>query len=235
MRRSGRLFHTWKFADLKGKWARDAEKEAAKQIREAGYSDDNPIKRREWDGEWTPDDSKQVYHFDAVRNTWKPGATSDENPFGLPGSHAWRYVIGCDLGWNDPFAIEVVAYSDTHPAVFQVWEYEQTEINVSAQAAALQNAIDACGGIDHVEHIVGDFEGGASKAIQSTLAEEHDIPVEMAAKSEKRDHLAFLNSDFLEGRAFVREKSQLAEEMHLCSLNISLHRPVAQGFAQSTH
>lgn len=207
-------FHTWKFSDLKGKWARDAEREAARIIEAAGYSLDNPIRRREWDGEWTPDDRKAVYRFDAAKNTWTPAKT-DDNPFGLPPGHVWRYLIGCDLGWSDPFAVQVAAYSDTHQGLFQVWERELTQLKVSAQAAVLQEAVDACGGLENVEVIVGDFDGGASKAIQETLADEYGLPVEMADKRQKRDHIELLNSDFLEGRAFVMKGSQLAEEMPL--------------------
>ncbi len=206
-------FHTWGFGDLKGKWAREAEAEAAKIIREKGYSVDNPIRRREFDGEWTPDDAKAVYRFDASTNTWTPGRKTDENPFGLPEGHQWRYVIGVDLGWADPFAVQIAAYSDTHPALYQCGEYEATELKVSAQAALLGQAVADCGGLENVEAIVGDFDGGAAKAIQETLAEEYELPVEMASKREKRDHIELLNSDLLEGRAFVMRGSRLADEM----------------------
>lgn len=206
-------FHTWTFADLKGKWAREAEKEAAKVIASAGYSKDNPIRRREWDGEWTPDNAKAVYRFDAAVNVWEPGQTTEENPFGLPEGHSWRYLIGCDLGHSDPFAIQIAAYSETHPSMYQVWEWEQAEKSVSAQARALLNAIDECGGLENVEGMVGDFDGGASKAIQDEFQQEYGIPIDMAVKREKRDHIELLNSDFLEGRVFVKKGSRLADEM----------------------
>lgn len=207
--------HSWTIAENTGN--KRLWKEALAMKRRAGWADDNPVWRREYLGEWVPDDGRRVYYFDAARNFWTPGEVTEDNVFGLPGNHAWRYVIGLDLGYSDPFALQIAAFAETCPTFYQVWEYERTKLTVSEIAGVINSAIERCGG--EVDAIIADF-GALGDTILATLQEEYGISVERASKKEKRDHIELLNGDLAPGedkepRCKILKDSRLADEWTL--------------------
>jgi hypothetical protein len=91
-------------------------REEAETIKETkGWTDENPIYRREYRGEWASDESGLVYKYrkhvveevtrddgEVIKvsrpwNTWTPDPKSSQ-PFGLPEGHKWRFTLGVDLG-----------------------------------------------------------------------------------------------------------------------------------------
>lgn len=179
--------------------------------RKKGWSDQNPIWRREYLGLWMADDTQLVWRYLPERDDWEPGPRTQANPFGLPAGHSWRYVIGSDLGFSDPFAIQVGAYSDTHPDLHHCYEFEKVGLHIGAIAAAYQKVIDLVGE-EAIDVIVGDMDGRGGTVI-TTLATEYGIIVEPAEKKDKRDNIEVGNGDFIDGRAKILKGSHLSEEM----------------------
>ena len=182
-----------------------------------GWSDENPIWKREYLGEWVSDDDAFVYKFDPERNTWEQDPDS-ENKYGLPEGHDWKYLMGCDLGYDDPFAIVVVAYAETCGTMYQVYDYKESNLSVSSIAKVISETRAMFGDF---EVMVGD-RGGLGKMVLAELSERYELHIEAAEKTEKRDYIELLNSDMIEGRIRVLADSELATEM--CYLVWDAHR-----------
>lgn len=206
-------FHSWTIADniaMPHIWG-----EAQKLRRRKRWSDANPIWRREYLGHWVADNSILVYKYDAGRNGWEPQRTPD-NPLGLPKGHEWRFGLGCDLGFDNDFALQVIAWCDDLAHFFQVYGYSAPGLTVSGIAQAIKVAGETCGDFDF---LVGD-RGGLGKTIFATLEQEYGIAIEPADKHEKVAHIELLNSDFIDGRAFLIRGSRVAGEMEILPWDI---------------
>lgn len=176
-----------------------------------GWSDDEPIWRREYCREWVADDSGYVYAYNPGRNDWEPDPESS-NPYGLPDDHEWIYVEGSDLGFDDDFAIEVTAWSETTKEFYLgVYEVTMPGLDIPAIASEFEKA-EAVFGEYHAR--TGD-RGGLGKTIFATLAHQYGIDIEAAEKHEKRDYQELLNSELRAGRAKVRKGSKLARQMSM--------------------
>jgi hypothetical protein len=183
--------------------------EALAEKRRNGWSDDSPGWRREFCGQWVPDDSLLVFRFHSGRNTWEPvGRPAFEH---LPTGHTWRCVLSCDMGFADPFAVHVWAHSDTHPNAYHVYEYSAAGLTVGRIAEEIRRAHATCGGEENFDAQVGDFDtlGGT---IHETLSAEHGIALTKAVKKDKRDHIELTNNELVDARIFVLAGSQLENE-----------------------
>lgn len=206
----GWSFHSWTRQDniiLPHLW-----NEALKIKRLNGWSDHNPTWIREYLGRWIPDDSNLVYKFDPQRNTWKKRYRSEEDPFGLPPGHEWNFVAGMDFGHKDPFALSVLAYSPTHPHIFQVYEFVAAGLLPKDFAEAIDQARSILPPGKDLEWMAGDF-GGFGELLQEQMSQEYGHAIEKALKKDKLDHINLLNSDLVDGRCFLLEGSKVAEQM----------------------
>lgn len=205
--------HTWTVSDNVGKphlWEACLEDKAA-----FGWSDSNPIWRREYLGEWVADASNLVFMYEqdaatSGKNDWEPDPNSD-NPFGLPAGHEWLYLCGMDLGFDDDFALVVGAYSETCPEFYHVYTYKQPQLTVSDVAAKFREVEEVFGTF---EAVVGD-RGGLGKMIFAELSDKYGIEIEAAEKTEKKTYIELINSDLHEGRIKIIPDSELAFEMQL--------------------
>jgi hypothetical protein len=179
-----------------------------------GWTDENPIWRREYLGQWVADDADRVYKFREYTddglpwNVWEPEAT-DANPFGLPGDHWWRFVYGVDLGSKDPFALQVLAYSDTCPTLYHVYEYSQKGLTVTQVGELLTDLISKTG---YPEAIVADLAGNGGMII-AELNERFGLSVEAAEKKNKPDSIELTNSDLIDGRLKLLKGSLITQQM----------------------
>lgn len=180
--------------------------EALAEKARRGWSDDNPIWLREYMGRWVADATNRLYRFDPKRCLWTPDPRSREL-FGLPTGHDWYFVVGVDFGHSDPLAIEILAFSDTHQDLFQVWEYNQRGLTLRQQAEAVRMAQKLCG-----ERLVATVGDPARRHILESLAKDHGVLVEAAEKREKRDAVELVSSDFHEGRFKLLAEKKYAEQ-----------------------
>lgn len=187
-------------------------REALRRKHSQRWSDDHPIFLREDLGIWAAGESSLAYRFDASRNLWVP-ARRDAAWESLPSGHVWSYVIGCDLGVRDPFAIEIVAFSDSHPDMFHVYEFEQDKLTLPAmlhKLSSVYNEFSTRG--NGVDALVGDFDA-LGDAVLEQMMDEYGLPIERAEKRDKRDHIELLNGDLVDGRCKLLPDTNLVRQM----------------------
>ena len=192
-------FHSWhtkhniKMPQI---WAR-----AVAQKTNKGIPDNDPAWLREWMGQWCPSDSLMVYAFSGELNTY----------FGeLPDGHDWQYLLGLDLGYNDSTAIIVAAFSDTHPEMYQVYEYKEPELTVDQIEKQVHRVLKE---FPKVGAMIADT-GGLGKTIVESLRE-RGLGFEAANKTDKLDHIELVNTDLRGGKIKLLPDSRLAAEMKL--------------------
>jgi hypothetical protein len=195
-----------------------------------GWSDTNPVWLREYEGQWIADGSVLVYAFrphdesGAMFNLWDP--PRDQHGFAvLPeGVTDWVYGVGIDIGWKDATAIEVFAFSPTHPSrtLYHVYEVYGPKMYARALAEILiGTALDhnnyggifgAIGGWPIA--MVGDFarSGGA---LLEELSKVYGISVKAADKpyAFKANSIELTNSMLFEGQIKLLKGSNIAKEM----------------------
>lgn len=196
----------------------------------AGWSDTNPYWLREYMGVWIQDESTSVYTFrpytadgKTMFNLWDP----PRDRFGMAvlpkGIDDWAYAIAVDIGWKDATAIEVFAFSFTHPSrtLYHVYEIYRGRMYANAIAKLLIGEDldhDRYGGI--IGHIgwpvafVGDFarSGGA---LLKELGEVYGIDIVPADKpyAYKNNSIELTNSMLVEGQIKILKGSGIATEM----------------------
>lgn len=177
-------FHTWTVKDNTAQphlWALALQTKATK-----GWSDEHPTWRREYLGEWVPEDNARVYKYFPHIHNWLGGD--------LPAGHTWTPVIGLDVGFHDADALVVVNYSRTSYDVYVTYAEKRTRQSIAATAAWVETVREThCGGAPEV--MVGDFGGLATKVF-AELAETYQLYFEPAEKQEKLDYIMIVNGEF---------------------------------------
>lgn len=200
---------------------------ALRRKRIKGWTDANPIWRREYLGQWAADNANRVYCYDEARDTWTPSGFTKEGFAVLPKGHAFQFLIGVDFGSGnerdpdegsdeperrgDPDAIQVFAFSKTYKQLLQVYE-EQGKYTVTGLAAAVKRVIGLCGGSHAVVAMVSDW-GALGDKVRDELHQQHGLFFEKAAKKNKVDHVEIFNSGFVDERIKILKRSRLAGEM----------------------
>lgn len=182
--------HSWSLRD--NPYLPEEAKDLEYIKKEEGLTDEDPRFIREYLGRWATGDSERVFSgFNSSRNVWAGG---------LPTGHDWKYLLGCDFGWNDETAISVVAYSPTHPTIFipETWSKKHAyPSDIAAEIMRLRNKYG-------VRRYVGDT-GGYGKAIVVQLAKDYQIMMQPAKKQEKLSFVEFMNSEFYAGKIQVHQ------------------------------
>lgn len=207
--------HGWTLEDNVG--APHLWQAALADKRKRGISDDSPTWRREMLGQWVPDEGNLVYRYDQLRDLWQPGPKTDADPFGLPkdergGNLGWRFLIGCDLGFRDPFALQVVAVSPNYPAALQCYEFVERGLTIPQMAAQISRATDLCCLVGDVDFVVGDFHA-LGDALLEQLRIEFGLPIEKADKKDKRDHIEQLNAALVDQKLKLLRDSRAVAQM----------------------
>jgi len=171
-----------------------AERWIADLKRRRGWADDNPTYLREYMNVWTEDPDSLIYRF-------RPGVNEFSE---LPGNVSkWHHVLGVDLGFDDPAAWVVIAWSDECPAAYIV-HAEKHQGWIPAQwaerTAELQKRYN-------VDETFAD-SGALGKAIVEEMRTRYGLAIEDAVKSDKMANIELMNGDFQSGRLFVHESLQ---------------------------
>lgn len=163
-----------------------------------GWGLDHPIYRREWLGEWTISDDQMVYKYKAENQHYAL----------LPRGIQFHHVIGVDLGFNDAFALTVLAYSEDARNVWLVKEVIREGLIPAKMAEIIQNMK----AIYNPVAIVADH-GGLGKAICEEFNQRYHLNILPAEKSKKLAYIELLNGDLLSGMVKIRSDSVVAREM----------------------
>lgn len=192
-----------------------------------GWSDDEPIWRREALGEWVNTPEAFVYAYagfvgtpDSDRVHWTPDYVNGNRWGLLPAHDDWRYILGIDLGFDDHFAMVVGAYNPHDGVLYAVYEYHEPRLDVYDAVQRIDEAIARFGGFDA---IVCDA-GGLGKMIVETLNKRYGLAIKPAEKTQKFDHIELLNADTRAGRALVQANSDLAMQLSMLQYDLSRGR-----------
>ena len=211
--------HRWHTADNSAK--KHIWKTMLAEHKASGIPDNDPTWVREGLGRWVDDPTARVYRYVRERNSWRPDVTP-ENPFGLPEEHDWRFVAGIDLGFDDDFDIEVAAYSPTFPEAFHVYGFASPGLTIKGMMDEYAKAEAMFGRFDMV---VGDT-AGLGKMIFQSIEEMYGLSVEPARKSDKRDYIELLNSDFMAKRVWILAGSTLEKQYETLVWDKQGHRKI---------
>lgn len=165
-----------------------AELEAANpRVRES------PAFRRNYDpGEYVIDISNLVYKYQREQNDFDGS---------LPDIHKgrWHYVLGVDLGYEDPCAFTVLAYHDHDATLYVLESYKRGKLDVTATSDEI-NSIKRRYDIEHTT-----IDGSAKQAVEEMNAR-HGVMAEAADKRDKAEHIDLMNADFNAGRIKLSPK-----------------------------
>jgi hypothetical protein len=179
-----------------------------------GWAEDHPTWRREYKGEWVNDGTGLVYRYLASKNegkavNWEPVRTM-ANPTGLPQELGpWHLVFGLDLGFEDPTALVVAAYSETAQELRHVWDYTEEHLLEPDVRALLDRTIRRFGMPDMIFADTSNL----SKMLVETFRQRYGYPVERAERAEKNDHIELLNADLVTGKVKVIAGTNLETQL----------------------
>ena len=207
--------HTWTVQDnnstelLRGQWKR-----FLKNKERNGWTDDSPIWRREYLGQWVTDISEAVYSYAKYkyepnsRVHWTP--CYQENNLGLISQEGpWHLIMGLDFGLEDADAIVLAAYSDTLQELREVFCWKENHIDIDV---LLEKILDVIKTYGEPEIIIGDC-GALGKKIVLTLNNRKGLSIIPADKTRKAEYIEMMNSDMGAGRVKILAESELADEM----------------------
>lgn len=157
-----------------------------------GFTESTPRVQREWFGEWVDDHTSLIYRL--ARLNYDPAVVGPVPDFRQPG---WSFLLGLDVGWNDPCAFVVVAWRRDQPELWVVESFEEPQLLPDQVAAHIERLKLRYG---QTLPVVMDAGSHGGKIIEQSLAAKHGIRAVAARKRGKFDHIAFLNSDLVSGR-----------------------------------
>ena len=198
----------WRMAEKVGIYDREQGLEYARrwladyQARK-GWADDHPTFLREYCGLWVQDTDSQVYKL------------KDHNlvsRFDEESADDWQYVLGMDLGYNDPTSFVVMAYSENNGLIRVVESWQETELTPSEVAVVVE-------GLDKTykfESIVADA-GGFGKGYVEELRKTYGLPARPAPKRDKYAGIQLVNDQLLNGQIQIvaHANNELVDQMRM--------------------
>lgn len=155
-----------------------------------GWTEQHPTFLREYCGKWVRDTNGLVYKISPELNSvWEWEPENDLN---------WSYVLGIDLGFNDPTAFAVVAYNDRTGECVVVSSYKEAGLIPSAVAVRVERLMEEY----EFDRIVAD-SGGFGKGYVEEMRSSFEIPVHPADKKDKVGFIELLNGDLQSGATKV--------------------------------
>ncbi len=168
-----------------------------------GWDDKHPTFLREYCGLWVQDQDSQVYRLNEHNLV---------DRFDIEEAEDWVYVLGMDLGYNDPSSFVVLAYSAENGIICVVESWQETELTPSELAVIVE-------GLDKrykFESVIADA-GGFGKGYVEELRKTYGLPARPAQKREKYSNIQLTN-DSLANRTIriVRHANQeLIDQMRV--------------------
>jgi hypothetical protein len=210
------------------------------EIEAAQLSPENPVRRREYDGEWAADDTANIFryriHDDSGQlwNQWDPERVgpmriaqlpTDAN--GAPLFTDWIHVVAIDPGFTDPTAINVfaTALSDPTRTLYHRLCLERKGMIARTIAHALigeklEHATPGPGSVigaigEWPNGMCADTSGQLAMQLLTELGDVYGIQIEPAKKGMdyKVGAIEGVNGDFVDGRVKILKDSLLEEQL----------------------
>lgn len=138
-------------------------------------------------GIWVIDDSKLVYRYSATRNSFTT----------LPPSKSgYSYVLGIDLGFNDPSSFTVSAYSEDSNLLYFVESYKKAGLDITAVSEEVAD-IKSRYKIDRTV-----IDGAAKQSVEE-LNKRHGLGSVNADKRGKNEFIEMMNAEMIQGRILL--------------------------------
>lgn len=190
--------HRWSAADnphMAKQWAAEID-----ELKNANpLIEETPLFQQHYLGRWVIDESKLVYRYSQGRNE-APRRMSE-----VPGD-TWRYVLGVDLGYDDPTAFVVVAYGEHDKTLYVLEATKEEGLDVTSVAERIK-------GIESRYDISRTIVDNANKQAVEEMKRRHSLALHPADKTGKADFIELMNGDFISG--FIKllpDAKPLAEE-----------------------
>jgi hypothetical protein len=169
-----------------------------------GYDITAPFFRREYLGEWCPDEAELAYPYDARRNGWS--GILEHGP-------EWNFVIAADFGETDDFALVVAAFVDGDPNLYFVETFNEARLNIEKQCGKIMEFYAKYKARGPVVGLWGD-SGGYGKSGVTLLQERYHVPIMPVEKAPhyKAAAIADMRSDFITGRIKAVADTPLTKE-----------------------
>lgn len=142
---------------------------------------------QEWEAKWVILTSSLIYRFadaNRVGNPLCPVAAPSEAFLG-----GASFILGIDLGYNDPTAMTVVAYNTQFSNKLYVVETFKRSSMLVGDVAEKIRTLDAK---YHFDYMVGD---SSSLQVYETLCQQYGLVIQKANRQGKLSHQLTLNSD----------------------------------------
>jgi hypothetical protein len=150
---------------------------------------ETPGFKQQYLGEYVIDTDALVYKFSAERNLIKRAE--------LP--ELAHYVLGVDLGFDDPSAFTITGYNDSSKDLFIPFSYKQSGMDFTAVANYIKTLLRTY----NPYKIVVD---NASKQGVEEMRNRHGLPLEAAEKHGKIDYIGIMNAEFMMGNIKIVEE-----------------------------
>jgi len=201
----GYSVHKWSIKN--NPYMTQAVKAIDRDVRAGILDPTEPSYKREYQGLWVKDDRSIVYKY------------SEANIYDqLPENCFWEYLMGVDLGYNDPTAFVIAAFSEDHEELFIVEEFKKSHMLTSD----VEDLIREYQSRFNFTKIVVDTGGGASRMVLETFKERTSLPIEPAKKSgDKVGLITMMNSDLSKGLIKVRKDTELTKEWDKLQYNLA--------------
>ena len=168
--------------------AEKLEKEIKEMVKRNPEIQDTPGFKRMYLNQWAIDTDATIYKSNGDNIIRALPTTSDN----------WNYVLGMDLGYNDPTAFVVCAYTDYDPNLYVVETYKRSKMIISDVADKVRELQTR-----YTFHTM--IVDGASKQSVEELKQRYMLPLISAEKSGKRDFIELLNSDLRNNKLLLLE------------------------------
>ena len=189
--------HSWSTFDnpyMVEKW----REEIAELVAANPLIEQTPGFQQNYLGRWVVDDSKLVYRYQPGRNDFS--GTLPVFPKG-----DWHWVLGVDLGFNDPCAFTVLAYHDHDRTLYVLESTKQAKMDVTDTA----ERIEALKKKYPIEHTT--IDGSAKQAVEE-MNRRHGTMAVPADKREKAEHIDIMNAEFIQARIKLGPNCQPLKE-----------------------
>lgn len=184
---------------------------------------ESPIMRRQAGGQWTREDSNYVYAVNKLREDELYYAAPRTRDDGFPDVAAcladlpgdWReyaFSMSVDLGYNDPFAVTVWAWSGRDPNLYELLSWKKSGLDSDDQNHVMQE-IRAAVVVGQITADAGGIGKQVTKGWSKEWVTKYNLPIVEAEKQHKLTAITTYNADILKRHVKFREGGVLIEEM----------------------
>ena len=171
-----------------------------------GWSLDNPVYLREWQGRWIKSDDSLCYKFDINKNSIQLLPQSKE-PF--------SYTLGIDIGYTDATAWVVGAWREFDSTFYIVETHSQSKMTVDEIMDKTKQLVDK-----YKPYSVVMDSGGGGKLVAESFTKRYQIAIKPAQKKDKKDFIEQMNADFAHNRIQVlKGNKELIEQFDTVQWN----------------